>query len=129
MTVGPEKISTLIEIVNRAEVFCSKVESRLPDIPPLEQRDRVALLEKLGLCRNQIEYLRSRHDFSIENPEVRESLRHLVTAMMWVAFYAGSAIDFKLYRMLLMVESTFTYLLLQQIPKYRRNGQGRDSHE
>jgi hypothetical protein len=35
----------------------------------------------------------------------------LVMALMWIAFYARTAIDFKTYRRLVMIESSFTYLL------------------
>jgi len=89
----------------------------------------VELRAKLGFCRNQIAHLRNLDEVKIENVLVREGLRHLIIGMMWVAFYARTAIDYKLYRMLLTVESTFTYLLMEQVPKYRRNGQGSHPHK
>lgn len=84
---------------------------------------------KLGLCRAQITYLRELDNPGINNPLARDGFRHLITAMMWVAFYARTAIDFKLYRMLLTVEATFTYVLMEEIPKYSQNGHGSDSHK
>jgi len=112
----------LIELINRAEIFCSKVEAKLADVAPLATQDDVELRGKLGLCRNQIAYLQNLNDYNIANTEIREGLRHLVITMMWIAFYARTAMDYKLYRMLVTVEWTFTYLLMQQIPKYRANG-------
>jgi hypothetical protein len=114
----------VIELIDRAETFCSKVEAKLADAAPLPPADDVELRGKLGLCRNQIAHLQSLNDHSITNAEMREGLRHLIIAMMWVAFYARAAIDYKIYRMLLTVESTFTYLLMKQVPKFETNGGG-----
>jgi hypothetical protein len=38
----------------------------------------------------------------------------MVMALLWVAFYARSAIDFKTFRMLVRIESIFTYLLVSR---------------
>ena len=112
----------MTELINRAETFCSKVEAKLVDVAPLPSHEQVELRGKLGLCRNEIEHLRGLGNLSIENVHVRIGIRHLIIGMMWLAFYARSAMDFKLYRMLLTVESTFTYLLNEQIPSYGKNG-------
>jgi len=119
----------VIELVNRAEKFCSKIEVRLADAAPLSADENIELRSKLGFCRNQIAHLRTLGDLTMQNPVIREGIRHLVIGLMWVAFYARSAIDFKLYRMLLTIESTFTYLLMEQVPKYRRNGHISDSRD
>lgn len=122
-----KKRSTLIEIINRAEKFCSGVEKALQDVAPIAEDKE--LRGKLGLCRAQMAYLRKLDEPGINNPLVRDGFRHLIIAMMWVAFYARTAIDFKLYRMLLTIEATFTYILMEEIPKYSRNGHGSHPHE
>jgi hypothetical protein len=120
VSVKEEETLTLREVIDRAETFCLRVETVSQDVAP--NKDEKELRGKLGLCRVQIAYLRNVDDLSIDNPQVRDGFRHLITALMWVAFYARDGIDFKLYRMLVMVESSFTYLTLRRIPKYRTNG-------
>jgi hypothetical protein len=120
MSVKEEETLTLAEVMKRAETFCSRLEFASQDVAP--NKDNKELRGKLGLCRVQIAYLRNIDNLSIDNPRVREGFRHLITALMWVAFYARSAVDFRLYRMLVMVESSFTYLALRRIPKYPTNG-------
>ena len=93
--------------------FCSKVEAATKDVAPNPEEKE--LRTKNGQCRNQLAYLQELHDdgkLNIENPRVRADFRQLVMALMWVAFYARSAIDFRIFRMLVMIESGFTYLLV-----------------
>ena len=95
-----------------AERFCSQVEARNKDVAPNAQEKE--LRAKIGLCRTQLAYLQNIFDedrLSSDDPLVREGFRHLVIALMWVAFYARGVIDFKLFRTLVMIEATLTYLL------------------
>ena len=72
---------------------------------------------KIGQIRNQLTELQEIFNdgkLSIENPRVRADFRQMVTALLWVAFYARSAIDFKTFRMLVRIESIFTYLLVSR---------------
>jgi hypothetical protein len=74
--------------------------------------DEKELRTKLGLCRTRLAYLQTVFDnykLSTENPSVRADFRHLVIALMWVAFHARKMIDFRTFRMLVRVESGFTY--------------------
>ena len=43
---------------------------------------------------------------------MRADFRQLVMALLWVAFYARTAIDFRIFRMLVRIESGFTYVLV-----------------
>jgi hypothetical protein len=108
-----EDMETLAELMLHAEQFCSKVEDAMKDVAPIaEERD---LRTKIGQCRNQLAYLQdlfNDSNLSIENPKVRADFRQLVLALLWIAFYARSAIDFKIFRMLVRIESGFTYLLV-----------------
>jgi hypothetical protein len=119
----------LIEIINTAEEFCTGVESALQDSAPLSARDDQELRTKLGLCRNLIGYVRSLADPGIDNPAARDSIRSLVTAMVWVAFYARAAIKYRLYRKLVIVEALFISILIEQIPKFPRNGSAQHPQE
>ena len=107
-----EGTETLAELMLHADQFCSRVEAATKDVAPSPEEKE--LRTKLGQCRAQLTYLQKVYDedkLNIENPAVRADFRHLVMALMWIAFYARTAIDFKLFRMLVMIESSFTYLL------------------
>ena len=107
-----EDAETLAELMLHADQFCSKVEATIEDVAPNPEQKE--LRTKLGQCRAQLAHLQNVFDedkLDIENPAVRADFRHLIMALMWIAFYARSAIDFKTYRRLVMIESSFTYLL------------------
>ena len=110
-----EDSETLAELMLHADQFCSKIEAATGDVAPSPEEKE--LRTKIGQCRAQLTYLQNVFDddkLNIENPAVRADFRHLVMALMWIAFYARTAIDFKLFRMLVMIESGFTYLLVSR---------------
>ena len=107
-----EDSETLAELMLHADQFCSKIEAAMNDVAP--NPEQAELRTKIGQCRAQLAYLQNFFDenkLKIENPSVRVDFRQLVMALMWIAFYARTAIDFKTYRRLVMIESSFTYLL------------------
>ena len=72
---------------------------------------------KIGQIRNQLAALQELFNdgkLSIENPEVRIDFRQMVIALLWVTFYARSAIDYKTFRRLVLIEASFTYLLVSR---------------
>jgi hypothetical protein len=110
-----EDTATLAELMLHADQFCSKIEAAMKDVAPNPEQEELGT--KLGQCRAQLAHLQNVYDedkLDIENPAVRADFRHLVMALMWVAFYARAAIDFKTYRRLVMIESSFTYLLVSR---------------
>lgn len=110
-----EDTEILAELMLHADQFCSKVEDAIKDVAPIAQEKD--LRTKIGQCRNHIAYLQevfNEGKLSIENPRVRADFRQLVTALLWIAFYARSAIDFRIFRMLVRIESVFTYLLVSR---------------
>jgi hypothetical protein len=112
-----EDTETLAELMLHAEQFCSKVEDAIKDVAPNPEEEE--LRTKIGQCRNQLAYLQELFNdgkLNIENAAVRADFRLLVMALMWVAFHARSAIDFRIFRRLVMVESGFTYLLVNRKP-------------
>jgi hypothetical protein len=110
-----EDTETLAELMLHADQFCSKIEDAIKDVAPIpEEKD---LRTKIGQCRNQLAYLQEVFNdgkLNIENPRVRADFRQLVMALLWIAFYARSAIDFRIFRMLVRIESGFTYLLVSR---------------
>jgi hypothetical protein len=110
-----EDTETLAELMLHADQFCSKVEDAINDVAPVaEEKD---LRTKIGQCRNQLAYLQEVFNdgkLNIENPAVRADFRQLVLALLWIAFYARNAIDFRIFRMLVRIESGFTYLLVSR---------------
>lgn len=107
-----EDTATLTELMLHADQFCSKIENALKDIAPIPEEKE--LRTKIGQCRNQLAYLQEVFNdgqLNIENPRVRADFRQLVMALLWISFYARAAIDFRVFRMLVQIESGFTYLL------------------
>ena len=110
-----EDTETLAELMLHADQFCSKVEQAMKDVAPNPEEKELRI--KIGQCRNQLAYLQEVFNdgkLNIENPRVRADFRQLVMALLWIAFYARSAIDFRIFRMLVRIESGFTYLLVTQ---------------
>src|SRR4249920_1992816 len=110
-----EDSETLSELMLHAEQFCSRVEEATKDVAPIAEHGELRI--KIGQIRNQLAQLQEIFDddkLSIENPRVRADFRQLVMALLWVAFYARTAIDFRIFRMLVRIESGFTYLLVSR---------------
>ena len=110
-----EDSETVAELMLHAELFCSRVEEAIKDVAPITEQSELRI--KVGQIRNQLAQLQEIFDdgkLSIENPRVRAEFRQMVMALLWVAFYARSAIDFKTFRMLVRIESIFTYLLVSR---------------
>jgi hypothetical protein len=104
---------TLAELMLHAEQFCSKVEQAIEDVAPIAERSELRL--KIGQIRNQLASLQELFNegkLNVENPTVRADFRHLIIALLWVAFYARSAIDYRTFRRLVLIEASFTYLLV-----------------
>jgi hypothetical protein len=110
-----EDTKTLAELMLHADQFCSRVEEATKDVAPIAELQELRI--KIGQIRNQLACLQEFFDegkLSIENPRVRAEFRHLLIALLWIAFYARSAIDFRIFRMLVRIESGFTYLLVSR---------------
>ena len=50
-------------------------------------------------------------ELTITNAAVRGNVSHLVVTLLWIAFLGRRILDRKLFRMVVMIESSFTYLL------------------
>ena len=110
-----EDTKTLVELMLHAEQFCSKVDEATKDVAPIAEDGELRV--KIGQIRNQLTELQEIFNdgkLSIENPRVRADFRQMVMALLWVAFYARSAINSKIFRMLVRIESVFTYLLVSR---------------
>ena len=104
---------TLAELMLHAEQFCSRVEEATKDVAPIAEQSELRI--KIGQIRNQLASLQELFDdgkLNIENPTVRADFRQLVIALLWVAFYARTAIDYRTFRRLVLIEASFTYLLV-----------------
>ena len=98
-----------------ADQFCSKVEQATKDVAPTPEEKE--LRAKIGQCRTQLAYLQEAFNdgkLTVENPSVRAEFRHLVIALLWIAFYSRTAINFRVFRMLVRIEAGFTYLLVNR---------------
>jgi hypothetical protein len=107
--------STLSELMLCADQFCSKIESVAQDLAPSREQEELRL--KVAQCRmvlGQLQRFYDENKLTVENASVRADVRHLVTALLWIAFHARNQIDFRLFRKLVMIESSFTYLLISR---------------
>ena len=108
-----EDTETLAELMLSAEQFCSKVEALIEDRAPARENEEVRL--KISQCRAMLQHLQEVFDednLTIESHSVRADFRHLIMALLWIAFHAREIIDYKLFRKLVIIESSFTYLLV-----------------
>jgi hypothetical protein len=108
-----EDTETLAELMLHAEQFCSKVEEATKDVAPIARQDELRL--KIGQIRNQLASLQELFNegkLNLENPTVPADFRQMIIALLWVAFYARTAIDYRTFRRLVLIEASFTYLLM-----------------
>ncbi len=111
--MADEDSLTLVELMLHADQFCSEVEAGGKSISSVE--DRAELRLKISQCRGflaELQRIFEEGELNIENQSVRGHFRHLVMALLWVAFLYRQEITFKLFRRLVRIESGFTYLLI-----------------
>jgi hypothetical protein len=109
-----EEPLTLAELVFHAERFCLRIESAVADSAPAPDNDEELRL-KIAQCRGLLSLLQKafeEDELKIENASVLENFRCLVLTLMWVAFRARRVLDHRIFRMLVLIESGFTYLLV-----------------
>ena len=109
-----EETLTLAELLFHADRFCLRIEAAVADSAPAPDDDEELRL-KIAQCRNLISLLQKafeEDELTIENASVRGNFRSLVLALMWVAFRARGALNHRVFRMLVLIESGFTYLLI-----------------
>jgi hypothetical protein len=109
-----EEISSLAELLFHAERFCNLVQTAIADAAPLQKEDDDELRLKMGQCSNTL--VRLQHAFDedqlhLSNAAVRMDFRFLSINLLWVAFYARKAIDFRIFRTLVMIHASLTLLL------------------
>jgi hypothetical protein len=113
LDMDKEDTLTLAELMLHAEQLCARIEKAVQDIAPAAV-EKNELRSRIGQCRNYLAHLQNifnDNKLNIENPSVRADFRYVVIALLWISFYARSAMDFKAFRMLVRIESGFTYLL------------------
>lgn len=105
----------LAEMMLHTAQFCSKA-----DVLSTRIADKKELAEfrlKLGQARNIVERLQQSYNddqLDVSSKIVMEEFRQLVIALLWVGYYVRQFSDFRLFRMLVSIEASFTYLLLKR---------------
>lgn len=105
----------LAEMMLHAAQFCSKAEALSAQISGDSNLQEFQL--KLGQARNILERLQQSYNdeaLDARTKTVMEEFRQLVIALLWVGYYIRQFSDFRLFRMLVSIEATFTYLLLKR---------------
>jgi hypothetical protein len=113
-----EVTETLTEMMLHADQFCSKVEAAMQNGAPIAEASELRL--KIGQIRNQLASLQELFNegkLNLEDQMVRADFRQMITALLWVAFYARSVIGCKTFRRLVLIEAAFTYLLVTRQKK------------
>jgi hypothetical protein len=109
-----EETLTLAELFFHAERFCLRIESAVADSAPAPDDDEELRL-KIAQCRGLLSLLQKafeEDELKIENASVLGNFWRLISTLMWVAFRARRALDHRIFRMLVLIESGFTQLLI-----------------
>ena len=80
-------------------------------------RDYEELRLKIAQCRTllrRVQNISARQQLTIEDSSIRADFRYLVMTLLWIAFHARAIIDFRLFRKLVLIEASFTYLLVSR---------------
>lgn len=96
----------------QAERFCLNIHALLADRVSDSDIDEARL--KLSQSRAMLNDLQNFYNdgkLTLKEPAVRSEFRFLIINLMWVAFRARTVIDFKIFRMLVLIESAFTMAL------------------
>ena len=105
----------LAEMMLHSAQFCSKADALSAQIGDKKELDQFRL--KLGQASNIVERLQQSYNneaLDIGSKTVMEEFRQLVIALLWVGYYVRRFSDFRLFRMLVSIEASFTYLLLKR---------------
>ena len=100
------------EILLSAEQFYLRIESHSADLDPSDSEN---LRLQCAQCRTLVTELQEAYiedRLTIESPTVRATYRFLVLSLMWIGFHARQVIDYRTFRKLVMIESSFAYLLV-----------------
>ena len=112
-----DEAALLPELLLQSELICSSLEARIQDMP--QGRDLDELRFKISQCRGTLSELQSLFDngqLLLSHRPTAANFRQLVISLMWVLFYARTSVDFRLFRKLVGIESTLTFLLINEIP-------------
>ncbi len=109
-----EETEDLAAVMLQADRFCSKIEAAIVATPSREElwlklNQARALLADLQLAYNG-------DKLSIQNAATRAGFLSLITTLQWVSFHARDIIDFKTFRMLVMVQWGFSSALMDGLP-------------
>ena len=105
--------SLLPELMLQAEVFCAQAEGA--GEKTLSSAAMEDLRLKISQCRGALAELQGKYEadqLTITNAAVCADLRNLVISLLWLSFLARNIIDRRLFRKLVQIESSFTYLLI-----------------
>jgi hypothetical protein len=110
----------LVELLLQTDLFCNRVEAL--GRKQLSRPDMDALSLKISQCRGILAHLQQLYDddkLAVTDPETCADFRNLVMSLLWVNFLAREVIDRRMFRKLVQIESTFTYVLVTR-PKQKR---------
>jgi hypothetical protein len=112
-----EDTEMLTAVMMQADRFCLHVQSLIDDSPPDSERAELRLkLNQSRAMLNDLQRFYNEGRLSIETPAVCSEVRFLVISLLWVGFRARRIIDYKTFRMLVVVEAAFSSLLVDALP-------------
>ena len=108
--------ATLAELLFHAEQFCVRAEAAAAASGEVDATEQDELQLKISHARTLLGLLEQafdQHELSVKNADACANFRLLIIALLWVAFHARHVIDYRLFRRLVLIESSFTYLLIK----------------
>ncbi len=103
----------LPDLMLQAEVLCSRLEAGAHDLP--DSGGKSELRQKISECRGCLSQLQELYEddrLTLDQAVVAATFRYMILCLMWVVFRARHQIDYKLFRKFVVIESSFTYLLI-----------------
>jgi hypothetical protein len=107
---------TLPELMFHAERFCNLIEAAIKDCAADPKEDDELRL-KINTCRVILRDLQDAFDadeLSVEKKLIRAHFRYLVISILWIAFRARRVVDYRLFRVVLMIEAGYTQILVNR---------------
>ena len=117
-----EETALLAELMLHSDVFCTAVEAEGARRLPPDKVDPIRL--KISQSRGILAHLQKEYDddrLTISDPAICADFRSLIMSLLWVNFLAQELIDQKMFRKLVLIESSFTYLLIARLKRRGRH--------
>ncbi len=116
LSSGSKEKLSLSELIFHADQFCSRVEAALAHSMPDGAEDE-ELRWQMTQSRSLLGRLQTAdrvEALDVNNKIVQGDFRRLIVSLLWIGFHARRLLSPKLFGLLVMIESEFTFLLISR---------------